>query len=112
MIAPKLNRKLVLEEAQRVPDGAGGYLLSWHTKGTLWAAIEVTSGREQAGESVTISTVRYKVIVRAAPGGAPSRPRPEQRFRDGSRVYRIAAVSEADATGRYLICSAVEEVLS
>jgi head-tail adaptor len=31
------------------------------------------------------------------------------RFRDGARLYRIGAVSEADATGRYLVCFASEE---
>jgi head-tail adaptor len=32
------------------------------------------------------------------------------RFRDGGRLYRIEAVQESDATGRWLTCFAVEEV--
>lgn len=112
MIAPRLNRKLVLEEAQRVQDGAGGYSVIWVAKGTLWGAVVARSGRERAGESVTVSTVGYLITVRGAPEGAPSRPRPEQRFRDGGRVFRITAVAEGDAAGRYLACHAEEEVLS
>ncbi|MGB5837706.1 MAG: head-tail adaptor protein [Albidovulum sp.] len=112
MIAPKLNRKLVLEEAQRLPDGAGGFTLVWLAIGVLWAAVDAGSGRERAGESVTVSTVGYRITVRAAPQGAPSRPRPEQRFRDGARVFLITAVSEADGPGHYLTCFAQEEVLS
>lgn len=109
---PKLNRKLTLEEAQRVPDGAGGYVLTWVTLGTLWAAVDAGGGRERAGESVTVSSVGYKITVRGAPDGAPSRPKPEQRLREGARVFRITAVTEADQAGLYLTCFANEEVLS
>jgi len=112
MNAPRLNRRLTLEEAQRVPDGSGGFALTWVTKGALWAAIEAGTGRERAGESVTISTAGYRIVVRGAPAGAPSRPRPEQRFRDGARLFIIGAVTEADEGGRYLTCHATEEVLS
>ncbi len=112
MSTPRLNRKLLLEEAQRVPDGAGGYALSWVAKGTLWAAVDAGSGRERAGESVTVSTVGYKITVRAAPQGAASRPKPEQRLRDGARLFRITAVTEADGAGQYLTCFAQEEVLA
>ena len=55
-------------------------------------------------------TVTYRITVRAAPFGAPRRPKPEQRLREGARVFRIAAVAEDDADGRYLTCFAQEEV--
>jgi head-tail adaptor len=102
----------VLEEALRLPDGSGGFFMTWVAKGNLWAAIEPGSGRELAGQSATVSSVGYRITVRGAPEGRPSRPRPEQRFREGSRVFRITAVTEADPAGRYLICFASEEVLS
>ena len=112
MSAPQLNRKLALEEAQRVPDGAGGYGLTWVMLGTLWARIDPGTGRERAGEFVTLSHVSYRITVRAARQGAPSRPKPEQRFRDGTRIFRITAVTEDDAEGHYLTCFAQEEVLA
>ncbi len=112
MSAPRLNRKLVLEAAQRAPDGAGGWTLSWVALGALWARLDPGTGRERAGEFVTLSAVPYRITVRAAPQGAPSRPRPEQRFRDGARVFRITAVTEEDAQGHYLTCFAQEEVLA
>jgi len=59
---------------------------------------------------VTLSTVPYRITVRAAPVGAPSRPKPEQRFRDGERVFRIQAVTEDEEAGTYLVCFAREEV--
>ncbi len=48
--------------------------------------------------------------MRAAPIGAPSRPRPDQRFREGARIFRIHSVTERDDQGRYLTCFATEEV--
>jgi head-tail adaptor len=112
MSAPRLRRKLILEGAQRTPDGSGGFSQTWVPKGVLWAEVLAGGGREKAGESVTVSSVPYRITVRGAPEGAPSRPRPEQRFRDGTRLFRITAVAEADIYGLYLICQTIEEVLS
>ncbi len=106
----RLDRRLVLEEAQTVPDGAGGFAETWVALGTLWAGVKPGTGRERAAESVTLSTVPYRITVRAAPVGSPSRPKPEQRLRDGARVFRIQAVTEAGRSGAYLVCFAQEEV--
>jgi head-tail adaptor len=105
-----LNRKLVLEAPVLTPDGAGGFVTSWEVKGTLWAEIKAGTGRERAVELMTVAAIPLRIIVRAAPEGAPSRPLPEQRFRAGQRVFRILAVSEADTGARYLTCFAQEEV--
>jgi hypothetical protein len=43
--------------------------------------------------------------------GHPARPVPEQRFREGSRVFHIRSVAEADPEARYLVCMADEEVV-
>ncbi len=107
---PQLNRKLILEEPQRVADGAGGYTTNWVALGTLWAEIRHGTGRERAGEFLTVSSVPFRIIVRAAPVGAPSRPKPEQRFVEGSRVFRILAVTESDLGAHYLVCFAQEEI--
>ena len=105
-----LNRKLTLEAPVRVLDGAGGHSETWAVLGTLWASVKAGTGREAASEFVTLSTVPYRIVVRASPDGSESRPKPEQRFRDGNRVFRILAVSEYDAQARYLTCHAREEV--
>ncbi|MEM6636096.1 MAG: head-tail adaptor protein [Pseudomonadota bacterium] len=112
MKTPVLTRPLVLEEPQQVPDGAGGYTLTWTALGTLWADVRARSGSETAGNLVTVSTVSYRITVRAAPVGAPSRPKPEQRLVDGSRIFQIHAVTERDPDGRYLVCYASEEVVT
>jgi len=112
MNAPRLNRALLLEAPERVADGAGGFTLAWVALGTLWAEVKAGAGRERAGEFVTLASVPYRITVRAAPQGSPSRPRPEQRLRDGTRVFRILAVSERDPAGLYLTCFAQEEVVA
>ncbi len=57
-----------------------------------------------------MSQVPLKITVRAAPVGAPSRPRADQRFRAGSRLFHILSVTEADPMGRFLLCQAREVV--
>jgi len=105
-----LNRRLVLEAPQRVPDGAGGYGETWQPIGEIWAEIIARTGREVTDGTAQLSSTGYKITVRAAPHGAPSRPKPEQRLRSGSRIFRIEAVTEQGPMARYLTCYAQEEV--
>jgi head-tail adaptor len=106
----RLNRRLVLEEVERVPDGAGGFAEIWVVRGVLWGHVKAGAGREAAADFVTLSTVPYRITVRAAPPGAPSRPKPDQRLREGARMFRILAVTEDEGAGTYLVCFAREEV--
>ncbi|MFW8634277.1 head-tail adaptor protein [Cribrihabitans pelagius] len=106
----RLTRRLVLEDPQRSSDGAGGFTEAWVARGTLWAGVKALSGRTGAREGASVSLQRYRITLRAAPAGSAARPRPDQRFRDGSRVFRIDAVAESDPDGRYLTCFATEEV--
>lgn len=112
MSRPHLNRALTLEEAVDLPDGAGGFTRSWQALGVLWAELRPGSGRERAGDGAALSLSAYRITLRAAPVGHPTRPRPDQRFRDGTRLFRILAVAEADTRGRYLLCTAQEEVVT
>ena len=106
-----LNRKLVLEDLVRTPDGAGGFVETWAPLGEVWADVRSASGRQSSEEDARLAEVSMKITVRAAPFGEDSRPRPEQRFRDGARVFVINAVAEADARARFLTCFAKEEVV-
>ena len=112
MSVPRLNRVLVLEEKVRASDGAGGFSETWQSLGIVWAELRAGTGREQGEDFATHSRVPYRITVRATPFGAPSRPKADQRFRDGTRLFSILAVTERGTDGRYLICNAVEEVVS
>ena len=102
----RLDRRLVLEDPMRSPDGAGGYTQNWTPLGQIWARVTPQSGREDGDRSL----MRYRIAVRRMPEGAPSRPRPDQRFRDGTRLYHIEAVTESADDPQHLLCLAYEEV--
>lgn len=105
-----LNREMALEAPERVSDGAGGFVTQWRTLGSLWAQVQPRAGRESAGDIGPLSRVPMAITVRGAPVGAQSRPVAGQRLREGTRVYAVQAVTEADPTGRYLKITALEEV--
>ena len=101
---------MVLEAAVAVDDGGGGRSADWSALGTLWAEVKPGSGRAVERGMVAVGSVPLRIVVRAAPAGSSMRPRPGQRLREGTRIYPILAVTEADAEGRHLTCFAREEV--
>ena len=111
MSAPRLNHALILETPDQRPDGAGGQIEAWLPLGTLWAQIIARSGREAASAGAPVSRTGFRIVVRGAPFGSPDRPRPQQRFRQGTRIFNIEAVAEQDPDGRYLVCYAEEELV-
>ena len=112
MARPVLNRPLVLEAPERAPDGAGGFVQGWAVRGTLWAALDARTGRDAAGEGLRLGRAGYRITVRAAPQGAPSRPVPGQRLRDGARLFNILSVTESREGAGYLTLWAEEEVVA
>ena len=110
MRPPVLNRPLVLEQAVSLPDGAGGQSVTWQALGTLWAELRAGAGRERLGPIAPEGQMAFRAYVRAAPPGSPQRPRPDQRLREGARIFTILAVAEADPTGAWLVCALREEV--
>jgi len=109
MNRPRLNRRLLLEAPQKTADGAGGFSINWLTLGEVWAECTARTGRERGLNGAATSTASWRIIVRAAPYDSPSRPKPEQRLRDGSRIFKIRAVIESDSD-YFLTCLADEEV--
>lgn len=106
----RLTRPLILEVALRAGDGAGGYAEVWQARGTVWAEMRPGAGREGAAMGAAVAVQPLRVILRGLPVGHDLRPVAGMRFRDGARIFRVLAVTEADAGGRYLTC-ACEEVL-
>lgn len=112
MVAPRLNRPLVLEVPQRSPDEAGGFTETWIARGTLWADLSARIGREAEGEATSVGRAAFRITVRAAPQDSPRRPQAGQRLRDGARLFNILAVTEQDPGARYLTCWTEEEVVT
>lgn len=109
MRRPRLTRRLTLQSSQRVRDDAGGFTTSWITLGEVWAQVSAGTGRDAELAGLTVSTVPYRIVIRATPAGAPSRPLPGHRLRDGERIFTVLAVTEADHEARYLTVFAREE---
>ena len=91
-LRPLVERLLVPDPEQRVATA----------EAALWRESE-------AGGDVAVAQVAYRITVRGATQGSPRRPLPEQRLREGSRVFNILAVTERDPQGHYLVCFAREE---
>lgn len=105
-----LNRPMVLEQASVTPDGAGGHATVWTALGTLWCEVRAGAGSERRGLIAPEGRMLFRIFLRAAPQGSPQRPRPDQRLREGARIFTVLAVSEADSSGAWLVCTAREEV--
>ena len=112
MSAPRLTVPLVLETPIRVPDRMGGHKVEWRALGVLYTAMRAGAGAERQSEVGAKSVVVWRITLRAARIGDPRRPRPDQRFRMGERVFRIDAVAEADPAGLWIECLAREEIIT
>ena len=110
MRPPHLRRRLLLQAPEGLPDGAGGITPAWATRGEVWAEVTPGAGREVATPGGSLSHSSYRITLRATPPGHALRPRPDQRLREGARIFTILAVTEADAMGRYLTCLCREEI--
>lgn len=108
----RLTRKLTLEARTRSVDGAGGFSGDWTVVGTHWGALEARFGRLERGEEMARTRAGYRITVRAVPQNSEARPSAGQRFRDGTRVFAIRAVTDATSDARYLICHVDEESAS
>ncbi|MDT0683615.1 head-tail adaptor protein [Roseicyclus sp. F158] len=106
---PRLNRSLVLEARERVPDGHGGVRSGWRALGSLWGQLKAGAARETGLGGLPGTRVQWRITVRGSPEGSLARPVAGQRFAMGARRFRIVAVAEADVEGRYLLCHASEE---
>lgn len=106
------TRKLTLEERDQISDGAGGVSEGWIALGVHWAALRATGAQERFGAGRQSSRVTHVARIRWSEAGAPSRPRPDQRFREGGRTFAIIGVAEADDQRRDLICWLEEGTLS
>jgi SPP1 family predicted phage head-tail adaptor len=110
MRLPHLRRRLTLQAPERLPDGAGGFAETWLTLGELWAEVTPLQGRELSVAGEMLSQNGQRIVIRAAPQGSSMRPRPDQRFLEGARIFTILAVTDRDLAGRFLTCITREDL--
>lgn len=108
----RFTRLMAIEEGMASDDGYGGQIYQWMELGKHWVSLRPFSGSERPFAGADISLARYKITLRAAPEGSQMRPKPNQRFREGERLFLIETVADLDADGRFIECRVREEVLS
>lgn len=65
--AGQLNDRVTLQSSTTTDDGQGGAALTWAnlaTAPTVWAAVRMVSGGDQADGAQTVSRRRYEVTIR------------------------------------------------
>lgn len=95
-------RRLLRLENVQVADGAGGMVEEWQVRGAVWGNVMARSGGLRAGEFGRTPRLAVRIRIPGLPDGHPIRPTVGQRLRDGTRLYDVEAVHEADPLGREL----------
>ena len=75
-----LRDRLVLEYAQRTPDGAGGFTTTWASLADVWADITPRGGNETFDAGGIKGRLTHDIVVRPRAEITPSR-----RFRVNAR---------------------------
>jgi len=98
-----LNRRLVIEEPVETPDGAGGMTRSYEAAATVWASVVPLSARHAIEAMGQGATVTHRIVLRHREDLTT-----RHRLRDGSRLFRIDTLRDADGRRRYLEIRAEE----
>lgn len=101
----RLNRRLVLEEPTDLTDDQAGNTPAFMPVVEVWALAEPLAAESAERAGAVESEARWRLTVRA-----DARITPACRFTDGPTVFDIVTVRDADGTGRYLICEALQEI--
>ncbi|WP_343313901.1 phage head closure protein [Brucella sp. BE17] len=100
----QLDRELALEELRPEADGLGGYVETWAEIAMLWGRIEPVSVTQRNFATRPQPEATHRILLRFRDGLTTA-----MRFRKGGRLFRLETILDPDETGRYLICTAVEE---
>lgn len=60
----KLNRKIIILEADQVSDGAGGFLKVFNPIKNVWGQIKSVNGKERIAARQAQAEISHKVIIR------------------------------------------------
>lgn len=98
-----LRHEMVLEAADRVPDGMGGFAEEWAEAAILFGMVEPAGAMARVGADQMLRTISHKITVRHRDGIESG-----MRLRRRERLFDIVTVHDPDETGRYLVLGARE----
>ncbi len=104
-LTSSLRHKIIVEKPLRVPDGAGGYSITWENNCTLWAAISTNNGKERyvAGKNTPIYSHVFRIRYTADVSE-------EMRIHFDERVFNIRALINVNQDNSILDVMAEEGV--
>ncbi len=98
---PSINRmreRFTIEAPGEVPDGAGGVKRNWVEGDAVWASIEAIGGGFRFAAERAAQTITHRLSMRWRDDLTPL-----HRLRNGTRVYEIRSVHDADMERRFLV---------
>lgn len=104
-----LKKRVALQTETLVPDGGGGYVLSWTTLATVWASIKPITGREVFAADHQEGHVTHHIAMRWRSDIAVTTA---MRISYGERLFNIRAVLNKDEANRWLVLLVEEGVAS
>jgi SPP1 family predicted phage head-tail adaptor len=96
--------RLTLERPTATPDGAGGFTLAWNAITILPADVAPVKADERSVDEGLSDLTLHKIVIRKRADILSS-----DRFRLGTRVFRIRSIVDPDEDGRFLVCVCEEE---
>jgi SPP1 family predicted phage head-tail adaptor len=99
----RLDQRLTLEVPVETADGAGGVARSYAAGPLLWASLVPLRAQGEVAAASLGAAVTHRITVRMRTDITT-----RHRLRKGARVFRILALREADASGRFLVIDTQE----
>lgn len=102
--AGRLRQRLFLEQPVDTPDGAGGMVRGWSLVAAMWGEVRPRRATERQLADALRSEVTHLITIRHRDD-----IRPDMRFTQGARAFRILAVADPDGRRAWLACDVIEE---
>jgi SPP1 family predicted phage head-tail adaptor len=105
-LSVRLNKRITIQQAAEVADGAGGYVRSWTSVATVWAEMIVErSGGEQVFAEQVQAAARFRFTIRYRSGVTAA-----MRVLYGTRVFNIRQIINPEEANVLLVIEAEEGV--
>jgi SPP1 family predicted phage head-tail adaptor len=98
----ELSRKLELQELEKIPDGAGGFLCQWKTIKYLWGNIQMISNSQSTQFSTLEIKATHLVTIRKA-----HTINFNMRFIYKNDIYNIKYLNDLDDYFIEIVCEKV-----
>ena len=93
----ELNKRITFQRPVKAPDGMGGFVTTWTTAATVWAAIWPMSASETIKAAQTGMTITHRIRIRYRDGLKAS-----WRVSWGGKYLNIVSIINPSSSNRWL----------